>query len=57
MKYVKVTFFCGTSLQPVPSGKSKHPGVRYLDIYEGQFDEVQFIEWVKQASQMPGEKM
>ena len=57
MKYVKVTFFRGTSLHPVPSGKSKHPEVRYLDIYEGQLDEAQFAGWVKQASELPGEKM
>jgi hypothetical protein len=56
-KYVKVTFFRGTSLNPVPSGKSKHPEVRYLDIYEGKFDEAQFADWVKQASRLPGEKL
>jgi hypothetical protein len=56
-KYVKVTFFRGTSLDPVPPGKSKHPEVRYLDIYEGEFDEAQFADWVKQASGLPGEKM
>jgi hypothetical protein len=56
-KYVKVTFFRGTSLNPVPSGKSKHPEVRYLDIYEDQLDEAQFGDWVKQASQLPGERM
>ena len=56
-RYVKVTFFRGTSLRPVPNGKSKHPEVRYLDISEGQFDEAQFTEWVKQASQLPGEHM
>lgn len=56
-KYVKVTFFRGTSLKPEPAGKSKHPEVRYLDIHEGQFDEAQFADWVKQASQLPGEKM
>ena len=56
-KYVKVTFFRGTSLQPVPPGKSRHPEVRYLDIDEGQLDEAQFADWVKQASQLPGEKM
>ena len=38
-RYVKVTFFRGTSLDPVPAGKSKHPEVRYLDIREGQLDE------------------
>lgn len=56
-KYVKVTFFRGTSLQPAPAGKSKHPEVRYLDIHEGQLDEAQFAEWAKQASQLPGEKL
>ena len=56
-RYVKVTFFRGTSLRPVPPGKSKHPEVRYLDIYEGQLDEAQLAEWVKQASELPGEKM
>lgn len=56
-KYVKVTFFRGTSLDPVPAGKSKHPEVRYLDIYEDRFDEAQFTAWVKQASRLPGERL
>lgn len=56
-KYVKVTFFRGTSLDPVPPGESKHPEVRYYDIYEDQFDEARFTDWVKQASQLPGEKL
>ena len=57
-KYVKVTFFRGTSLRPVPPGESKHKEVRYLDIREDdQFDEAQFTAWVKQASQLPGERM
>ncbi|WP_159593757.1 DUF1801 domain-containing protein [Chelativorans xinjiangense] len=56
-KYVKVTFFRGTSLRPVPPGASKHPEVRYLDIYEGQLDEAQFADWVKQAAALPGEKL
>ena len=55
--YIKVTFFRGTSLDPVPAGKSKHPEVRYLDIREGELDESQFTEWVKQASKLPGEKL
>jgi hypothetical protein len=55
-KYVKVTFFRGTSLRPVPPGASKTPETRYLDIREDDdFDETQFVEWVKQASQLPGE--
>jgi hypothetical protein len=56
-KYVKVTFFRGTSLSPVPPGASKHKDVRYLDIYEGGLDEAEFAAWVKQASQLPGERM
>ena len=56
-RYVKVTFFRGTSLNPAPPGKSKHPEVRYLDIYENQLDEAQFTDWVKQASQLPGERL
>src|SRR5690349_20443792 len=56
-KYVKVTFFRGTSLRPVPSGESKHKEVRYLDIHEGQLDEAQLAKWVKQASGLPGEKL
>ena len=56
-KYVKVTFFRGTSLDPVPAGASKHPEVRYLDIREGELDEAQFADWVRQASTLPGEKL
>ena len=56
-RYVKVTFFRGASLEPAPSGKSKYPDVRYLDIHEGAFDEAQFADWVKQASRLPGERM
>jgi hypothetical protein len=56
-KYVKVTFFRGTSLRPIPPGTSKHPEVRYLDITEGELDEAQFVSWVTQASKLPGEKM
>jgi hypothetical protein len=56
-KCMKVTWFRGTSLRPVPSGESKHKDVRYLDIYEDQLDEAQFVAWVKQASQLPGERL
>jgi hypothetical protein len=57
-KYVKVTFFRGASLRPLPPGESKHKDVRYLDIREDdQLDEAQFASWVKQASQLPGERM
>ena len=57
-KYVKVAFFRGASLRPVPPGESKHKEVRYLDIHEDdELDEAQFAAWVKQASQLPGERM
>jgi hypothetical protein len=53
-RYVKVTFFSGTSLRPVPPGASKHKGVRSFDIHEGEFDEAQMATWVKQAAALPG---
>ena len=57
-KYVKVAFFRGTSLRPVPPGKSKSKDTRYVDVHEDdQLDEAQLAAWVKQASQLPGERM
>ena len=57
-KYVKVAFFRGASLRPLPPGESKHQEVRYLDIREDDpFDEAQLAAWVKQASRLPGERM
>ncbi|WP_349435045.1 DUF1801 domain-containing protein [Pararhizobium sp. A13] len=57
-KYVKVAFFRGASLRPVPPGESKQKEVRYLDIHEDdELDEAQLAAWVTQASQLPGERM
>ena len=57
-RYVKVAFFRGASLRPVPPGESKQKEVRYLDIHEDdQLVEAQLAEWVKQASLLPGERM
>lgn len=57
-KYVKVAFFKGASLDPLPPGSSKQKDVRYLDIREDDvLDEAQFIAWVKQASKLPGERL
>ena len=54
-KYVKVAFFRGASLRPVPPGASKHKDVRYLDIREDdELDEAQLATWVKQAAVLPG---
>jgi hypothetical protein len=56
--YVKVTFFRGTSMRPLPPGESKHKEVRYLDIHEDdQLNEAQLALWAKQASLLPGERM
>jgi hypothetical protein len=57
-KYIKVAFFRGKSLRPLPPGESKQKEVRYLDIHEADvLDEAQFADWVKQACKLPGERM
>jgi hypothetical protein len=57
-KYIKIAFFRGTSLRPVPPVTSKQKEVRYFHIHEdGELDEAQFADWVKQASKLPGERM
>ncbi len=57
-KYIKVAFFRGTSLHPIPPGESTSSQTRYLNIRENDvLDEAQFIDWVKQASRLPGERM
>ena len=57
-KYVKVAFFRGASLDPVPPGPSKSKNTRYLDIHaDDELDEDRLADWVKQASQLPGEPM
>jgi hypothetical protein len=57
-KYIKVAFFRGAALRPLPPDESKQKEVRYLNVHEGdKLDEKQFTDWVKQASKLPGEKM
>jgi hypothetical protein len=54
-KYVKVAFFRGTSLRPVPPGASRHEEVRYLDIHEDdRLDHDQMVSWIRQAASIPG---
>ena len=54
-KYVKVSFFQGASLSPMPPGASKQKDIRYLDIHEDTaIDERLFAKWVRQASELPG---
>jgi hypothetical protein len=57
-KYVKIAFFKGASLRPEPPVTSSQKEVRYLHIHEDEPpDEQQFTAWVKQASELPGERM
>lgn len=54
-KYLKLAFFRGTSLRPMPPGESKSPETRYLDVHEDDaLDEAQVARWVKQAAALPG---
>ena len=54
-KYIKVAFFRGTSLRPLPPGESKHAEVRYVDIREDdELDEAQLTTWIRQAAALPG---
>ena len=52
-RYVKVTFFRGTSLGPVPPGGTGKDA-RWIDIHEADLDEAQMATWVKQAAALPG---
>ena len=53
-RYVKVTFFSGTSLRPIPPGGTQR-SARWIDIHEGdKLDESQMAKWIKQAAALPG---
>jgi len=57
-KYIKLAFFRGAELEPLPPGTSKQKDVRYLDIHEHDaIDEAQLADWISQASQLPGVRM
>jgi hypothetical protein len=56
-QYVKVTFFRGAAVRPLPPGASRTADARHLDLREdAPFDEAQFTAWVRQASALPGWK-
>lgn len=53
--YVKVTFFRGTSLRPLPPGASKNRATRYFDIRQGdKLEETPLAAWITQAAALPG---
>ena len=53
-RYVKVTFLNGASLSPVPPGSGKDRESRWVDIHEGELDEAQIAEWIRQSAALPG---
>jgi hypothetical protein len=53
-KYIKVTFFRGKSLDPLPPVPSKDPHARYVHIEKEGFDEAQVADWIRQAAAIPG---
>lgn len=54
-RYLKLAFFRGCSLRPMPPGASKQAETRYLDIHEEDvLDEAQLVAWLKQAAALPG---
>jgi len=54
-RYLKLAFFSGSALRPMPPGTSKGSETRYLDIHEADaLDEAQFAKWLKQAAKLPG---
>ena len=53
-RYVKVTFFNGRLLEPLPPGSGKDPDARWVDLYEGELDAAQLAAWIRQAAALPG---
>ena len=53
-RYVKVTFFQGASLRPVPAGAGKDQDSRWIDIHEDELDQAQMAAWIRQAAALPG---
>lgn len=57
-RYIKVTFLNGALLRPVPPVASKDPNTRYLHLHEDEpFDEERLVDWIRQAAELPGEKL
>lgn len=57
-RYIKLAFFRGQSLDPIPPVPSKSNATRYVHLEEGTaWDETLLTRWVEQASRLPGERM
>ncbi len=54
-RYLKLAFFRGAALRPMPPETSKDKNTRYFHIHEDDdLDEAQLAKWVKQAAKLPG---
>lgn len=54
-RYIKITFFAGTKLDPLPPVGSKEPNTRYYHIHEDEpLDEALLVNWIRQAAALPG---
>ena len=54
-RYVKVAFFRGTQLDPIPPVDSKNPGTRYVHVHEDEvLDETLWSSWIRQAAALDG---
>ncbi|WP_114952432.1 DUF1801 domain-containing protein [Sphingosinicella terrae] len=54
-RYLKLTFFRGAQLDPLPPVGSKDPNTRYVHIEEDEaVDEAQLADWIEQAAKIPG---
>jgi hypothetical protein len=57
-RYIKIAFFRGALLRPAPPEPSKSGDTRYFHVHEdAELDEAQFVDWVAQASGLPGERL
>ncbi|MDT8758281.1 DUF1801 domain-containing protein [Sphingomonas psychrotolerans] len=54
-RYIKLAFFNGGGLEPLPPVESKDPNTRYFHIHEGEaLDTAQLADWIRQAAALPG---
>ncbi len=54
-RYIKLAFFNGAGLVPLPPVDAKDPNTRYFHIHEDEaLDEAQLADWIRQAAALPG---
>lgn len=56
--YIKIAFFRGALLDPMPPVESKNEATRYFHVHENDaIDDDQLVSWIMQASRLPGERL